>query len=291
MVSLQRFIASGRFNDIVAAPWLDKPAAAMKKLFDPLLGPDGPQGVKDALYGTWLGHPLHPAVTDIPVGCWTATLVLDLAGAERGADVALKAGVAGAVAAAVTGAAQWQDLQNQEEAKRVGTMHALLNNVALSLYLGSWVARSRGARPLGVILSTTGYGIASVSAHLGGHLAYHLGIGVAHDAFEAPPEEWVDVASTTELEEGVPKRVRAKNQPVMLLKVGDEIFATTATCSHLGGPLNKGKVEGTCVECPWHGSVFDVRDGAVIHGPATTAIHSYETRVEGDRISVKYTGA
>jgi nitrite reductase/ring-hydroxylating ferredoxin subunit/uncharacterized membrane protein len=263
----------------------------IKTLFDPLLGPRGPQPIKDALYGTWVGHPLHPAVTDIPIGCWTTTLVLDLTGSERGADIALKAGVAGALASVVTGVAQWQDLQYADEPRRVGTMHALLNTTALTLYLGSWVARSGGARPLGIALSSAGYGLTTAAGFLGGHLAYHLGIGVARDAFEAPPTDWVEAASMADLEEGVLKRVRVKNQPVVLLKVGDEIYATTATCSHLGGPLNQGQVEGTCVTCPWHASVFDMRDGSVVHGPATTAIHAYETRVEGDRILVRSAGS
>ena len=64
--------------------------------------------------------------------------------------------------------------------------------------------------------------------------------------------------------------------------------AAAATCTHVGGPLDEGERDGTCVQCPWHGSVFDLRDGRVIHGPATSPIRAYETRIsESGQVEVR----
>jgi len=107
------------------SPWLDKAAGTLKTISTPIVGPDAPKPLKDVLYGVWLGHPLHPSMTDIPVGSWTMTAVFDLAGQERAADTALKIGVLGALGSAVTGIAQWYDLQEEEEPRRLGALHAL----------------------------------------------------------------------------------------------------------------------------------------------------------------------
>lgn len=272
---------------IEMTPGLDRAADVMHKAYTPLLGPDGPRGVKDALYGVWLGHPLHPAVVTMPIGFWTTTIMLDAIGEEKVSDLSLKLGVVSALGAAATGAAQWQDTYNLEKPKRLGTLHALLNVTATALYGASWVARSNGARGAGVTLSTAGFGVANVSAWLGGDLAYDLGIGVNRTAFEQPPSEWTDVLAERDLLENTPKRVEADGVPVLLLKRDGEIFAISAVCTHLGGPLEKGEIDGETVTCPWHGSVFCLRDGKVIHGPATVSESAYEVRVQGGRVEVR----
>ena len=270
----------------VAMPWLDKPAAALHRAYEPVLGEHGIPLLKDALYGTWLGHPLHPAVTDVPIGCWTSSLILDIAGMEKGADITLKAGTIGALGAAVTGVAQWQDLQNLEEPRRLGTLHAMLNITATALYAASWVLRNRGARPAGIALSLTGYGLASVSATLGGDLSYRLGIGVSRVAFDEPSPDWRDALPLGDLADGALTRVEVDGEAIVLLREGESIVAASATCTHVGGPLDEGERDGTCVTCPWHGSEFDLRDGRVIHGPATSPLHAYRTRVENGTVQV-----
>ncbi|HEV2108868.1 MAG TPA: Rieske 2Fe-2S domain-containing protein, partial [Thermomicrobiales bacterium] len=242
---------------------------------------------KDALYGVWLGHPLHPAVVTMPIGFWTTTMMLDAIGEEKASDLSLKLGFVSALGAATTGAAQWQDTYNQEAPRRLGTLHALLNVVATTLYGASWVARSNGSRGAGVALSTAGFGLVNVSAWLGGDLAYDLGIGVNRTAFEQQPSKWTDVLAESELPENSPKRVEADGVPVLLLKRDGEIFAISAVCTHLGGPLEKGEIDGETVTCPWHGSVFCLRDGKVIHGPATVSEPAYEVRVQGGRVAVR----
>ena len=272
---------------IEAMPWLDAAAESMQKVYEPLLGQAAPRAPRDVLYGTWLGHPLHPAVVVLPIGFWTTSAVLDLLGEERAADATLQLGLVSALGAAASGAAQWQDTTNLEKPRRLGALHALLNIGATALYGASAVLRARGERGAGIGLSTAGLAVTTASAWLGGDLAYVLGIGVSRTAFESPPEGWTEVLSEAELVDGKPKRVDADGVPVMLLRQGGEILAISATCTHLGGPLDEGKIEGDTVTCPWHGSVFGVRDGKLVHGPATIQQTAYETRIQNGRIAVR----
>jgi nitrite reductase/ring-hydroxylating ferredoxin subunit/uncharacterized membrane protein len=276
-------------GDRVAAamPWLDDVATAMERVYEPVLGLDKPRGPRDFLYGTWLGHPLHPAVIIVPLGAWSAAMAFDLLGEERAADLMVGVGIAGAAGAAVTGAAQWQDTVNLEDPRRLGTLHALLNYAATGLMAASWLLRRQQRRKSGVALSTLGLGINLTSAWIGGDLAFDLGIGVNHTAFQSPPSDWTDVAALDDLADGMPTRVDAKGTPVLLLRQGSRIRAIDATCSHLGGPLDKGTIEGDTVTCPWHASVFSLLDGAALHGPATMPVAAYEVRVQDGRVAIR----
>jgi len=267
--------------------WLDGVASTMEQAFEPVLGQDAPRGPRDFLYGTWLGHSLHAAVITVPVGSWSAAMVFDLMGEERAADLSLGLGLLGAAGAAVTGAAQWQDTTNEEAPRRLGALHALLNVAATGFMAGSWLMRQQGRRGSGVALSSLGLGINLASAWLGGELAYELGIGVNHAAFEKPPTDWTDVAALKDLLDGKPKRVKANGTPVLLLRQGDRIRAIGATCPHLGGPLHKGAINGDTVSCPWHGSVFCLDDGALVHGPAMMPVAAYEVRIEEGRVAIR----
>jgi nitrite reductase/ring-hydroxylating ferredoxin subunit len=162
-----------------------------------------------------------------------------------------------------------------------------LNVAAASLMAGSWVLRRQGRRGSGVTLSSLGLGINLASAWLGGELAYELGIGVNHAAFEKPPTKWTDVAAVRGLVDGKPRRVEVGGTPVLLLRQGDRIRAIGATCPHLGGPLDEGAIEGDSVTCPWHGSVFSLDEGALIHGPAMMPVAAYEVRVQDGRIAIR----
>ena len=275
---------------VESMPWLDGAAETMQKAFAPVLGQEAPRGPRDILYGTWFGHPLHPAVIVLPIGFWTSTMVFDLVGEERAADLSLGLGLVGAVGAAATGAAQWQDATNDERPRRLGALHALLNVVATVLYAVSWLLRRRGEREAGIVCSSVGLGVASASAWIGGDLAYDLGIGVDRTAFVDPPETWTDVLAEADLPEATPKRVEAGEVPVLLYRQGQEIWAIAATCTHFGGPLDEGKIEGDTVTCPWHGSVFCLRDGKVLHGPATMPEPAFEVRVQDGRIAVRARG-
>lgn len=254
-------------------------------------GPAG-RAVKNFLHGTWLGHPLHPVLTDIPLGAWTAALVLDLmeevSGREefgRGADVAVAVGLAGAAGAAISGLTDWAHTDGR--ARRIGLTHGLLNTATALLYSTSLLLRKRNERRAGRTLAYIGYAVGGVSAYLGDHLVFGEQIGVDHTAAQAPPREFVPVIGEGELREGELRRVEAKGVPVLLVRRGGQIFALAETCSHLGGPLSEGKIEGNSVRCPWHGSRFALADGRVLDGPSAYQQPCFEIRVRDGQIEVR----
>src|SRR3954469_23810845 len=135
--------------------------------------------VKDVLSGTWLGHPLHPLLTDIPIGSFTSATVLDLIGgaaAERAADRLVDIGVAASVMTAAAGAADWSDTYGED--MRTGVVHALANVVGVGLYTVSALARRRGRRTAATSLGLVGMTVMSVGGYLGGYLGYSRAIGV-----------------------------------------------------------------------------------------------------------------
>ncbi|QZN85194.1 DUF2231 domain-containing protein [Cellulomonas sp. C5510] len=133
-------------------------------------------GVARLLHGVPLGHAAHPLLTDLPIGFWVSSTVLDLAGGRglhRAADRLLGLGVLSAVPASVTGVADWA--VSDRRAQRVGAAHAALNNVALGLYGASWLLRRRGRRGLGVAVALGAGGVLGASGYLGGHMVSRLG--------------------------------------------------------------------------------------------------------------------
>lgn len=254
----------------------------------------GPAGreLKNIFHGTWLGHPLHPVLTDVPLGAWTAALALDamesISGRRElgaGADAAIAVGLVGAAGAAVTGLTDWSETDGR--ARKVGLLHGLLNVGATVLYTTSLVLRRKQKRNAGVGFAMLGYAVSSASAYLGGHLVFSEQIGVNHAAAQEMPKEFVPVLSDAELREGEMKRADAGGVPVLLVRCEGDVCALAHTCSHLGGPLSEGKLEGDVVQCPWHGSRFNVRDGSVVDGPATFPQPRFETRVREGQIEVR----
>ena len=163
-------------NPLHAATDLLEAAAPLDAFVEAARRPAGRLAVSpigDALRGGWLGHPLHPMLTDIPIGCWTSAWVLDLVGGERAepaADALVALGVASVVPTALSGWVDWPSLD--ERRRRVGIVHAGVNALATTAYAASWVARHRGARRAGVRLGHLGAAIATVGGYLGGHLAF-----------------------------------------------------------------------------------------------------------------------
>jgi nitrite reductase/ring-hydroxylating ferredoxin subunit/uncharacterized membrane protein len=249
------------------------------------LVPPGP--VKDALAGTWLGHALHPVLTDLVIGSWTSAFLLDLIG-ERGrdgADLLIGVGVLSAVPTAVTGLSDWADTTG--ETKRVGVAHGLGNVAALGFYAASLVARRRGRRSTGVLLSLAGAGVVTLTAYLGGHLVYGRGMGVDQTTFEPRIRKWKPAIADTDLAAGVPVARQVDGVKVMLYRSGDRIYALSNRCNHLGGPLDQGQIHDGIVVCPWHTSTFRLSDGQVLHGPATARQPTWETRVKDGQIEVR----
>jgi nitrite reductase/ring-hydroxylating ferredoxin subunit/uncharacterized membrane protein len=274
--------------------WLEKAANAVQpavKAFFDALGPRR-RDIKNFLHGTWLGHPLHPVLTDLPLGAWTVTLLLDAleeAGPGFGpaADASLALGLAGALGSAVTGLTDWSETDARP--RRVGMAHAALNASATLLFAGSLLLRLSGRRATGRRLALTGYLATLAAAYLGGDLVYHEQIGVDHSSGRELPEKFTAVLAESDLPEGKLKRVRFKATPLLLVKRGTQIYALAETCAHLGGPLSEGKLEGKTVVCPWHGSRFALDTGAVVDGPSAFPQPCLQTRVRQGQIEVRTT--
>lgn len=135
----------------------------------------------DVLRGTWLGHALHPLLTDVPLGCWLAAGLLDVAAPRRGRVAARRLIGFGLLAVPPTAAAGWVDWADSSDGRvqRVGVVHALGNTGVALLYLGSWRARRTEHQALGVVLGLTGGVLAIGTGYLGGHLSFARGSGVA----------------------------------------------------------------------------------------------------------------
>ena len=142
--------------------------------------------LKDVLSGAWLGHALHPILTDIPIGAWTSALLLDWTGgtdARSAADRLVLTGVLTAGATAATGWSDWADAEQHNAAvRRSGLVHAGANATAVTLMIGSYAARKRGARGRGKLLALAGTAALGAGGWLGGHLSYTLGVGVGAGA-------------------------------------------------------------------------------------------------------------
>jgi len=247
--------------------------------------------LKNILSGTWLGHPLHPIVKDIPIGGWTMAAVFDALDAmsatdelQRAADICILTGLGGAAISAVTGLADWSDTNGR--ARRIGEVHALLNVSATVLYTAALIARrsNRGRR---VKLAYAGFGLMLLGGYLGGHLVFGEQIGVNHATQPELPQEFRPVLAATELAENQPRNVDYNGLSVVLVRQGAQIHALYARCSHLAGPLEKGKVQDGTIRCPWHGSRFSLDTGAVVEGPATSPQPCFDTRVVDGMIQIR----
>lgn len=283
-----------RAIDILARQkWLDQTSQivqqAVQEVFE--AGGAAAQPVVDFLHGTWLGHPLHPLLTDVPIGSWTAALVLDALGMvsdqdlEAGADAAIALGLVGAVGSAITGLADWKDLDSKP--LRIGLAHGVLNLSATTLYAISLLLRRRGARGAGQATALAGYLAVLLAAYLGGDLVYREQIGVNHTNPIWEPLKFAPVLADEDLTEGEPRRVEVGELQVVLVRQSGKIYALAERCSHLGGPLADGIVEDGCIQCPWHGSRFALADGHPVTGPATIPQPCFETRVRKGQIEVR----
>ncbi len=237
------------------------------------------------LHGVWLGHPLHPLLTDVPIGSWTTALVLDLTGRRRAARTAVGVGLAGALAAAVTGLHDWQ--HTHDNARRVGLVHGTLNALALGLYGWSWWQRGRGRHLRGRLAALLGYPVIMVSGYLGGALTYNHRIGVDQTDRRLEPRRFTRVLAERELTDGRPHRARADGVEVVLVRSDGRVHALEDACPHLGGPLSQGWLRDGSITCPWHGSAFELHSGESLNGPAVTPAPCFQTRVRDGWIEVR----
>jgi len=282
-----------RIADVSA---LDKVAIPLRNAVNAALRP---QALKDALHGTWLGHPVHPILAQVPVGSWLSAGVLDLLpGTRQAATVLIGTGVAASVPTAMAGAADWSE--QDPGVRRLGLLHAGANVVALGLYVGSLVARRRGAETVGLVLSYSGLTIAGGSAAIGGHMSYAQSSGASHSvvAARALTSDWIDLGPLDDLPDGRPALRTGKGSdapvPLAVVRRGSRVDVLISACTHMSGPLSDGEVKEvrghTCLVCPWHGSAFDLGTGNAVQGPAGTPQERLEVRMQAGRVMARLPG-
>jgi nitrite reductase/ring-hydroxylating ferredoxin subunit/uncharacterized membrane protein len=243
-----------------------------------LFGPIRP--VKDFLNGTWLGHPVHAALTDVPIGAMTVAIVLDIIGQPVAADVTVLIGVLAIVATAVSGLADYTDVDGTARSR--ATVHATVMTTALIVFMISLGIRAGNPtdRAVPIVLLVIGYLILTVGAEIGGDLVYLIGTNVNRHAWRGAGAKWVtlDLGDLGDIPEGGPTKATAGINTLILVRTGDTILALHEQCAHAGGPLSQGTLVDGCIQCPWHGSRFKLTNGHVARGPAMYDQPAYEVR-------------
>jgi nitrite reductase/ring-hydroxylating ferredoxin subunit len=267
---------------------LDLPAKAVGKQVREVLSPGA---LKDALSGSWLGHAVHPVLTDVVIGSFVSASLLDfLGGDDDGAasERLIAIGIAAYGPTALTGVNDWADAEPADDAvRRVGLVHAATNAAALSLYAASLAARRGGARGRGKLLGAAGAAVLGAAGYLGGHLSFAKGVGPDQTVFDPGPDDWTAAADASQLAERRPLQAIVGDTPVLVVRDGDDVYAIHDRCSHRGCSLSDGELDGRVVECACHGSRFDLADGSLKRGPATAAQPAFETRERDGRIEIR----
>ncbi|HTC92579.1 MAG TPA: DUF2231 domain-containing protein [Terriglobales bacterium] len=249
-------------------------------------------------------HPLHPMLVAFPIGLWVFSFVFDLLGRMSGNGLLWAAGfycvVAGCVMAALAAIPGVIDLflavPPSSSARQRGYIHGLLNSTALLLFIAIAIRRGGSAAMpdnLSLFLSAIGVLGIAISGWLGGTLVYRNQIGVDHRYAGAGQfkERTIDswqrpAAHLSELADGQMMLVKIAGERVVLARCRDGMFAFSDHCTHKGGPLSDGALVGCMVQCPWHGSQFDVATGRVVAGPAQQKIETYTTDVRNGEVYI-----
>ena len=233
--------------------------------------------IRDFFAGTWLGHPLHALITDVPIGALTVSIILDLIGYPAAADVALALGILTMLAAALAGFADYSTTDGRARVR--ATIHSVLILISLVLFAVSLAIRTTGPtnRAGPIVLSIVGYLVLAGGAFVGGDVAYLLGNMVDRHAWRSTGTKWqpLDVG---EVAEGVLVKARLGIQDLVLVRTDNAILALHDQCAHAGGPLHEGTLSGGVVECPWHGSRFELATGRRRSGPTVYDQPTYEVR-------------
>ena len=238
--------------------------------------------LRDLLIGRWLGHPLHPALTDAPIGILLLVTVFDVLGQGDAARISLVLGVLATLAAALPGLADFADTDGRARVR--ATLHGTVMVVALIGYLVSLALRLGDLdSPAAIWLAGFSFLVLILGAYVGGDVAYVLGNMVNHHAFRGAGTKWValepaELEADGSIPVGRPVRAKLGVNGLVLVSDGTRILALHDTCAHAGGPLAEGLVVDGQIECPWHASRFELATGHVRRGPSVYDQPAYEVR-------------
>jgi nitrite reductase/ring-hydroxylating ferredoxin subunit len=274
---------------VESASPLDTPG---KQIGKAVRGALSPGALKDALSGTWLGHALHPMLTDVVIGSFLSATMLDLVGGDddgAAQERLIAIGIAAYGPTALTGVNDWADSEPADPAvRRVGLVHAGTNALALSLYASSLAARRAGSPGRGKLLAGAGAALLGFAGFLGGHMSFRQDVGPNQTAFDPGPDDWTSAIGSDDLPEGEPTAVNVGDTPVLLVRHRKHVHAIHDRCSHRGCSLaGTGSLDGETIECGCHGSRFSLRDGSVERGPATAPQPAFDVREQDGKVEIK----
>lgn len=277
---------------------LDKPAGAVRRTVRKTLRF---RGLRDTLHGVWLGHPLHPALVQLPIGAFASSSILDVAtiGGTGHARDSLRysallsgVGIGASLPAALAGLADFAYSRN--EAQRTGLFHASANTAALGCYGASVAYKLRGHQVGGTATGLAGLALTTLGSLIGGHMSFHQSTGPNQTTVEPhlAPQQWTDLVPANELRADTPTSGTLGPVPVVMIRQGEQVHVLIDRCTHATAPLSNGTLLHTdgndaCLQCPWHFSVFRLRDGAVVHGPATAPQPRFESRIHDGTVQAR----
>jgi len=252
--------------------------------------------LQDLLNGSWLGHSLHAVLVDVVIGAATAALLLDVLrvffaveGLETATTWVIGLAFVSGFGAIVTGLTDFKDTAPDSATRDAAGLHGLINIVGNGGFAFSTMSRLNGNHDVAFWGLLIGYLLISVGGYIGGHLVFKYGYMVNYNAFARGKraKDFMPVLAVAELPEGTPTKTSFGSTAVVLVRRGDVVHALKDTCSHAGGPLSEGTLNGDTIECPWHQSVFRLSDGSVVHGPAGSRQVSYRVRINGDQVELQ----
>ncbi|MGZ8512581.1 MAG: Rieske 2Fe-2S domain-containing protein [Candidatus Limnocylindria bacterium] len=252
--------------------------------------------LQDLLNGSWLGHSLHAVIVDVVIGGATIVVFFDVLRTFFAVDGLTTASTWGlglvalaALGAILSGLTDVKDTPPSHAERDVAVFHGIVNFVGTVLIVLSFLQRLGSSHDVAFWLLLVGFLVISVGSYIGGHIVFKYGYMVNYNAFSKGrrAKEFTVVAPLVDVPDGTPTKIMFGTTAVMLVRRGDAVHALKETCSHAGGPLSEGALEGDRITCPWHGSVFRITDGAVVHGPAASRQPSYRARIADGQVELQ----
>lgn len=249
------------------------------------------------------GHPIHPILIAFPIAFFIGTLVFDILGKlcnspglwQTGYYMEI-AGIIGGLAAAVPGIIDYFfTVPPESSAKKRATKHGLINVTNVVIFFVAWLIRHNDTASATLIigLEVLGVILLSIAGWMGGTLVYNNQLGVNpsyanggkwNEEYIKASKSKIQVATSNELKINQMKLIHVNNKRIVIARTEDSCVAFDDHCTHKGGSLAGGSMICGTVQCPWHGSQFDVKTGAVKSGPAKEKIKTYQINESSNKI-------